>query len=105
MIDSWYFANKDQPVGPFKLAELEALLVEEFTAQVMGQVLGPICANCHVPGGAAAAANFRVTSGDLLATQTSVDLQIDPANPLESRILTKPGFSKFIRERAQRGLL
>jgi len=26
MIDSWYFANKDQPVGPFKLAELEALL-------------------------------------------------------------------------------
>ena len=61
-----------------------------FTAQVMGQVLGPICANCHVPGGAAAAANFRVTIGDLLATQTSVDLQIDPNNPLESRILTKP---------------
>ena len=26
MIDSWYFANKDQPVGPFKLAELKALL-------------------------------------------------------------------------------
>jgi hypothetical protein len=26
MIDSWYFANKDQPIGPFKLAELKALL-------------------------------------------------------------------------------
>jgi hypothetical protein len=26
MNDSWYFANKDQSVGPFKLAELEALL-------------------------------------------------------------------------------
>jgi GYF domain 2 len=26
MIQSWYFANKDQTVGPFKLAELEALL-------------------------------------------------------------------------------
>ena len=61
-----------------------------FTAQVMGQVLGPICANCHVPGGAAAAANFRVTLGDPLATQASVGLQIDPANPSESRILTKP---------------
>jgi len=26
MNDSWYFANKDQSVGPFKLAELQALL-------------------------------------------------------------------------------
>src|SRR5882762_8723023 len=26
MIDTWYFANKNQPVGPFKLAELKALL-------------------------------------------------------------------------------
>jgi GYF domain 2 len=26
MIQSWYFANKDQTVGPFKLVELEALL-------------------------------------------------------------------------------
>jgi hypothetical protein len=26
MNDTWYFANKDQSVGPFKLAELEALL-------------------------------------------------------------------------------
>jgi len=26
MIESWYFANKDQPVGPFKRAELKALL-------------------------------------------------------------------------------
>ena len=26
MIESWYFANKDQPVGPFKRAELKVLL-------------------------------------------------------------------------------
>lgn len=26
MIDAWYFSNKNQPVGPFKLAELKALL-------------------------------------------------------------------------------
>ena len=30
MIDKWYFANKDQPVGPFKLAELK-LLLEQVT--------------------------------------------------------------------------
>lgn len=28
MIESWYFANKDQTVGPFKLAELKALLAQ-----------------------------------------------------------------------------
>jgi len=28
MNDSWYFANKDQTVGPFKLAELKALLAQ-----------------------------------------------------------------------------
>jgi len=61
-----------------------------FTGQVMGRVLQPICANCHVPGGAAAAANFRVTAGDPLATQASVAQNIDTAHPDESRILLKP---------------
>jgi hypothetical protein len=61
-----------------------------FTTQVMGRVLQPICANCHVPGGAAQSANFRVTAGDPRATQESVDRNIDVANPTESRILQKP---------------
>ena len=61
-----------------------------FDGQVMGVVLQPICANCHVPGGAAAATNFRVTLGDPKTTQVSVDLMIDAAHPDQSRILQKP---------------
>jgi len=61
-----------------------------FTGQVMGRVLGPICANCHVPGGAAQAANFRVTVDDPLATQQSMDQHINRAAPERSRILEKP---------------
>jgi hypothetical protein len=61
-----------------------------FTGQVMGRVLQPVCAGCHVPGGSAQAANFRVTAGDPLATQQSVALNIDKAHPEESRILRKP---------------
>lgn len=61
-----------------------------FTGQVMGRVLQPICANCHVAGGAAAAANFRVTPNDPVATQQSVAANIDMAHPDESRILRKP---------------
>jgi hypothetical protein len=61
-----------------------------FTGQVMGRVLQPVCAACHVAGGAAANANFRVTPGDPLATQESVALNIDTAHPDESRILLKP---------------
>jgi hypothetical protein len=61
-----------------------------FTGQVMGRVLQPICANCHSAGGAAATANFRVTAGDALATQASVDSHIDKANLADSRILRKP---------------
>jgi hypothetical protein len=61
-----------------------------FTAQVMGRVLVPVCAACHVAGGAAAATNFRVTPNDPIATQTSVDGEIDTAHPDESRILQKP---------------
>ena len=61
-----------------------------FTGQVMGRVLQPICAGCHVAGGAAANANFRVTPSDPLATQASLALNVDPAHPDESRILMKP---------------
>ncbi len=61
-----------------------------FTGQVMGRVLQPICANCHVAGGAAQSADFRVTPSDPIATQESVDLNIDTAHPDESRILQKP---------------
>jgi hypothetical protein len=61
-----------------------------FTGQVMGRVLQPICANCHVAGGTAAGANFRVTPGDPIATQASVDANVDTASPDQSRILEKP---------------
>ncbi len=61
-----------------------------FTGQVMGLVLQPVCGTCHIEGGAAASAAFRVTSADPLATMASVALQIDKANPSESRIVQKP---------------
>jgi hypothetical protein len=60
-----------------------------FTGQVMGSVLN-ICAACHVPGGAAEHTTFRVTTGDPLATQASVALHINVADPDHSRILEKP---------------
>jgi hypothetical protein len=60
-----------------------------FTGQVMGQVL-TVCAACHVPGGAAEHTTFRVTAGDPIATQASVALHVDMANPDDSRILQKP---------------
>jgi hypothetical protein len=61
-----------------------------FTGQVMGRVLQPVCANCHVADGSARQTNFRVTPGDPLATQESVGLHIDRQAPRESRILRKP---------------
>jgi hypothetical protein len=61
-----------------------------FTGQVMGLVLQPVCGSCHIEGGAAGSAAFRVTSNDPIATMTSVALQIDKAHPEESRILQKP---------------
>ena len=61
-----------------------------FTGQVMGLVLQPVCGSCHIEGGAAASAAFRVTGADPIATMESVALQIDKANPAESRILQKP---------------
>jgi hypothetical protein len=76
--------------GRLVLARRTACDSTFFTGQVMGRVLQPICANCHVPGGAAEAANFRVTAGDPLATQQSMDQHIDRDNPSQSRILLKP---------------
>jgi hypothetical protein len=61
-----------------------------FDGQVMGRVLKPICANCHVAGGAAQATNFRVTPNDALATQQSIAGLIDTSDPEHSRILEKP---------------
>lgn len=61
-----------------------------FEGEVMGLVMRPICANCHVPGGAAQAAHFRVFPDDALATQQSVAAHIDFANPEASPILLKP---------------
>ena len=61
-----------------------------FTGQVMGRVLKPNCAGCHVAGGAAQATSFRVTPTDARATMESVALHIDKAHPDESRILQKP---------------
>jgi hypothetical protein len=61
-----------------------------FDGQVMGLVLKPVCANCHVAGGAAATATFRVTITDSLATQQSVARHIDLGSPANSHILLKP---------------
>lgn len=61
-----------------------------FTGQVMGRVLQPICANCHVPGGIAQATSLRVDVTDPLATQQSVAGHIDTSDPSQSRIVLKP---------------
>jgi mono/diheme cytochrome c family protein len=61
-----------------------------FRDVVMKQVLVPICGQCHVPGGIAQGANFRVTASDPVATEESVALNIDTADPSASRLLQKP---------------
>jgi hypothetical protein len=61
-----------------------------FEGQVMGRVLVPICANCHVAGGAAQQTALRIIPGDALATQHAVALNIDVTTPSASRILQKP---------------
>jgi hypothetical protein len=52
-----------------------------FTGQVMGRVLQPTCAACHVAGGAAQSTGFRVTPSDPIATQQSIDAFINRTNP------------------------
>jgi ubiquinol-cytochrome c reductase cytochrome c subunit len=61
-----------------------------FTSQVMGQVLEPICASCHVSGGQAQATRLQVMRGDPVATARAVALVIDPTNPAASLLLQKP---------------
>ncbi|HXJ32694.1 MAG TPA: c-type cytochrome [Candidatus Eisenbacteria bacterium] len=61
-----------------------------FTDEVMPKVLVPVCQACHSATGQAAMTTFRVTPGDPLATQASVALHINVANPDASRILRKP---------------
>jgi mono/diheme cytochrome c family protein len=61
-----------------------------FASTVMGPVMEAVCARCHVPGGAAAAARLRVTPGDPATTEASALEQVDAARPGASRILLKP---------------
>lgn len=61
-----------------------------FDGQVMGRVLTPICANCHVQGGIAQQTSFKVVAADPLTTQQAVALNIDTTTPAASRILQKP---------------
>ncbi len=61
-----------------------------FAAEVMPNVLEPICAGCHVAGGAAATSAFRVTRGDAVATVRSAIRQVDTTTPAQSKLLLKP---------------
>jgi mono/diheme cytochrome c family protein len=61
-----------------------------FASDVMPKVLDPICAQCHVQGGVAGSAPFRVTVGDPAATELSARGEVDPTNPMQSKILLKP---------------
>ena len=61
-----------------------------FTDQIMGQVLVPVCASCHVAGGQAQATRLRVVRDDALATARSVALLVDPADAAASLIVRKP---------------
>jgi hypothetical protein len=60
-----------------------------FTTQVLAQALLP-CLSCHVSGGQAGATRLRLDTADPLASARSVALQVDSANPLQSRLLLKP---------------
>jgi ubiquinol-cytochrome c reductase cytochrome c subunit len=61
-----------------------------FRDTVMGQVLVPICARCHVAGGLAETSTLRVTIDDPAATRSAVAAHIDLADPSASRVLHKP---------------
>lgn len=61
-----------------------------FASTVMPQVIDRICVQCHVPGGMAQAAAFRVTPGNPIATAKSAAGQIDPADPTHSKLVMKP---------------
>jgi mono/diheme cytochrome c family protein len=63
---------------------------DEFATRVFAGVLVPICAQCHVEGGLAAATRLRVTPTDVAATRASVAGLVDFADPPASLILHKP---------------
>jgi mono/diheme cytochrome c family protein len=61
-----------------------------FHDAVMGEVLVPVCAQCHVTGGQAGMTRFRVSIDDPNATRQSAAAHIDAADPAGSRLLLKP---------------
>jgi mono/diheme cytochrome c family protein len=56
----------------------------------MPRVIDPICSQCHVPGGLAQAAPFKVTSGNPAATAASAVKEVNPADPTHSKLIEKP---------------
>jgi hypothetical protein len=60
-----------------------------FAREVLPQVFST-CASCHVAGGQAEAARFRVDLGDPLATARAVAAFVDSANPTALRVREKP---------------
>ena len=61
-----------------------------FRSDVMAQVLVPVCAACHVDGGAAAATRLRVALDDPTATRAAVATLIHTDDPPSSPLLQKP---------------
>jgi mono/diheme cytochrome c family protein len=61
-----------------------------FAQQLMPTVFEPICAQCHVAGGAAQSTRLRVVAGDPPATAQSAITLVDMTNPAQSRLLLKP---------------
>lgn len=56
----------------------------------MPRVIDPICSQCHVPGGLAQAAPFKVTPGNPAATAASAANEVDAADPTHSKLVEKP---------------
>jgi mono/diheme cytochrome c family protein len=63
---------------------------DDFARNVMPVVFEPICAQCHVPAGLAAATRLRVTPGDPAATMLSALKLVDLTAPAQSLLLRKP---------------
>jgi mono/diheme cytochrome c family protein len=61
-----------------------------FASDVMPTVIEPICSRCHVPGGMAQAAAFKVTPGNAKATARSAAAQVEPGDPTHSKLVEKP---------------
>jgi mono/diheme cytochrome c family protein len=61
-----------------------------FASDVMPKVIDPICSQCHVPGGLAQTAPFKVTPGNPKATARSAITEVDPGDPTHSKLVDKP---------------